>query len=253
MTRYNESYYSYIYAGATRSAGVVLPLVLETFPIGSVADFGCGQGAWLAVWRQLGVLDVVGVDGDYVDSRSLLIPPSCFRPADLQRRVALGRTFDLVQSLEVAEHLPESCAATFVDTLTSHARLVLFSAAPPGQGGENHVNEQPYAFWKRLFAERDYAMIDVIRPRLRLDNRIEVSYRYNTFVFARRDLLQTFAHQVSASIIPDGAEVPDVSPASYRMRKRLIRLFPVKMSSAFAVLKKHWYLMRHPVSRSGGL
>ena len=103
MTRYNESYYSYIYAGATRSAGVVLPLVLETFPIGSVADFGCGQGAWLAVWRQLGVLDVVGVDGDYVDSRSLLIPPSCFRPADLQRPVALGRTFDLVQSLEVAQ------------------------------------------------------------------------------------------------------------------------------------------------------
>jgi SAM-dependent methyltransferase len=233
MTRYNESYYSYIYAGATRSAGIVLPLVLETFPIGSVADFGCGQGAWLAVWRQLGVLDVVGVDGDYVDSRSLLIPPTCFRPADLQRPVALGRTFDLVQSLEVAEHLPESCAATFVDTLTSHARLVLF--------------------WKRLFAERDYAMIDVIRPRLRLDRRIEVWYRYNTFVFARRDLLHTIAHQMSSCIIPDGAEVPDVSPFSYRMRKRLIRLFPVKMSSACAVLKKHWYLMRHPVPRSGGL
>ncbi len=31
----------------------------------------------------------------------------------------------------------------FVDSLTSHARLdIFFSAAPPGQGGENHVNEK---------------------------------------------------------------------------------------------------------------
>jgi SAM-dependent methyltransferase len=253
MTRYDEIYYSYNRAGATRSAGVVLPLLLETFSIQSVADFGCGQGAWLAVWRKLGVSDVVGVDGHYVDPGSLLIPPSCFKAADLQGAVTLGRTFDLVQSLEVAEHLPESCAATFVETLTSHSRLVLFSAAPPGQGGDYHVNEQPYVFWKRLFAERDYTMIDVIRPRLRRDKRVEAWYRYNTFVFARRDLLHTFAHRMSANIIPDSADVPDVSPLAYRLRKRLVRLIPVKVATACAVLKKHWYVMRYPASRSGAL
>ncbi|MDP6884692.1 MAG: hypothetical protein QF830_11185, partial [Rhodospirillales bacterium] len=43
-------------------------------------------------------------------------------------------------SLEVAEHLPPDAAETFVATLVAHGRLVLFSAAPPGQGGLNHVN-----------------------------------------------------------------------------------------------------------------
>jgi SAM-dependent methyltransferase len=252
MARYDGRYYSYINAGATRSAGIVLPLVLKTFPVTSVADFGCGQGAWLDVWRQLGVSDVVGVDGAYVDCGSLLIPASCFRPADLGRPVALGRTFDLVQSLEVAEHLPESSAATFVETLTSHSQLVLFSAAPPGQGGEHHVNEQPYTFWRTLFAARNYAMIDLLRPRLLLNTQIEAWYRYNTFVFAHRDLLQTFARQTLAAIIPDGAGVPDVSPLPYRLRKRVIRSLPVSVSTACAVLKKHWYLLGHPRPRSGG-
>jgi hypothetical protein len=34
--------------------------------------------------------------------------------------------------------------------------MVLFSAAPPGQGGEHHVNERTYEFWRGLFARHGY-------------------------------------------------------------------------------------------------
>ena len=53
----------------------------------------------------------------------------------------MDRKFDLVVSLEVAEHLPSECAETFVDSLTGLGPIVLFSAAIPHQGGTNHANE----------------------------------------------------------------------------------------------------------------
>jgi hypothetical protein len=47
----------------------------------------------------------------------------------------LDRRFDLVQSLEVAEHITPAASEAFVEDLARHAeRFVLFSAAPPGKG-----------------------------------------------------------------------------------------------------------------------
>jgi hypothetical protein len=60
------------------------------------------------------------VDVPFVDRRQLLIDPACFHDADLARPIKLGRKFDLVQSLEVAEHLPATGAAEFVETLVAH-------------------------------------------------------------------------------------------------------------------------------------
>ena len=54
----------------------------------------------------------------------------------------------MVISLEVAEHIPEKFADHFVRTLITMAKkAVVITAAPPGQGGTDHVNEQPYEYW----------------------------------------------------------------------------------------------------------
>ena len=94
-------------------------------------------------------------------------------------RFNLERQFDLAQSLEVAEHLPQARAATFVSDLVAHAPVVLFSAASPGQGGENHINEQPAEYWRKLFRQHDYFAIDCLRPLLARMPNIPVWYRYN--------------------------------------------------------------------------
>jgi len=166
MHIYDRAYYNYINAGSLRSAEALLPIVARHFTVRSVADFGAGQGAWLSVWRRLGVSDITALDGSYVEQDALLVPREAFVPADLCRPVRLGRTFDLVQSLEVAEHLPAAAAEQFVDNLVAHSRTVLFSAAAQGQGGEHHVNERPYSYWRELFNDRGYLMFDLIRPFL---------------------------------------------------------------------------------------
>jgi hypothetical protein len=128
---------------------------------------------------------VLGVDGDYVDRASLRIAADKFVAADLREPLSLDRKFDLVQSLEVAEHIDGARADVFVESLTRHGDVVLFSAAIPGQGGNGHVNEQWPSYWIGKFADAGFTLYDAIRPRIWNDSRVEVWYRQNTLLFSR--------------------------------------------------------------------
>ena len=110
LHEYGDNFYRFLASFAVRSAEQIIPVLNALLPINSVVDFGCGQGAWLSVWRKAGA-KVMGVDGPYVDQQHLMIGADEFRGADLSRTIDLGRRFDVVQSLEVAEHLPSSRAS----------------------------------------------------------------------------------------------------------------------------------------------
>ena len=68
------------------------------------------------------------------------------------------RTFDVAISMEVAEHLPEKIADRYVDLLTGLSNIIVFTAAYPGQGGDDHVNEQPALYWISKFQARAFNM-----------------------------------------------------------------------------------------------
>ena len=148
-------------------------------------DVGCGVGVWVNEWSSAGVSDVLGIDGNYVDRTALRIPLDKFAPVDLKQSFSLGRKFDLVQTLEVAEHLDEACADTFVESLARHGETILFSAAIPGQGGTHHVNEQWPSYWAEKFARVGYTAYDIIRPQIWTDPQILAFYRQNILIFAR--------------------------------------------------------------------
>jgi SAM-dependent methyltransferase len=182
---YSPEFFERHRAGARRSAEVIVPLILDRAPSSSVVDVGCGLATWLAVIREHGIDDVLGLDGDYMDRTQLEITADRFRAVDLARPFRLERTFDLAISLEVAEHLPASCVRDFVGSLTALARVVLFSAAIPFQGGENHLNEQWPEYWAALFAEHQYIAVDCLRRRLWRDERVEWWYAQNTIVYVK--------------------------------------------------------------------
>lgn len=190
---YTDGYYAELRNGSLRSAEAIVPLVLRFVPARSVVDVGCGQGAWLSVFRKLGVTDVHGVDGDYVDRTALLIPESQFQAADLSEPLRMERTFDLAMSVEVAEHLPAEAAAPFVESLTRLAPVVLFSAAIPLQGGTQHINEQWPEKWAALFKSHGYLAVDCIRKQVWQNGAVEWWYAQNTFLFVRADVLETNA------------------------------------------------------------
>jgi SAM-dependent methyltransferase len=189
---YDADYFDWQIRGARLSAEVVVPLVLELVGPRSVVDVGCGVGAWLAVFGEHGIADLLGVDGAFLDRWRLLIPTESFVAHDLTTPLRLGRTFDLAVCLEMAEHLPGEAAETLTATLTDLAPVVLFSAAPPGQGGVGHVNEQPPAYWQALFWRRGYVPVDVLRSQIWTDGRVEPWYSQNTLLYVRQDCLRFY-------------------------------------------------------------
>ena len=239
MYEYNADFYRYITRGSRDSARAVVPRVLAALkvPVTTVLDAGCGSGAWLSVWKEQGC-QVTGIDGDYVDRSLLLIDEAEFTPRDLKTRFDLPVRYDLAQSLEVAEHLPESAAGGFVDSLCKAADIVLFSAAAPGQGGENHVNEQPYAYWQAHFERNGYAMYDAVRDGVLDDTNVMPWYRYNTFLYVKRSAHAEVHTALAECRIEAGHKPADKSPALYQLRKLCIRAMPVSLRTQIAVVKK---------------
>jgi hypothetical protein len=210
------------------SAQAVVPLVLSIWPAKTVVDFGCAMGDWLAVWAEHG-LSITGVDGDYVDRDKLNIKQECFIEGDLNKPQNLGSRFDLVQCLEVAEHIQPCNAEQLIDTLTSHSDAVLFSASPPGQGGEYHINERPFSYWRDLFAKRDYQLFDCLRPVLQDKTHIKPWYRYNTMFFVHRSQVSRLPQEaIKYKVLPTDP-VLDPAPLYYKLRRLIVRFFPAPL------------------------
>jgi len=188
---YTSDFYRKQAADARRSAEIIVPLVVDLIRPNSVVDVGCGVGAWLSVFMEHGVEDVLGIDGEWVDRALLKIPERRFSSFDLEKPFRIDRRFDLAMSVEVAEHLPAECAEIFVASLTRLAPVVLFSAAIPFQGGTHHLNEQWPEYWAGYFRERGYAAVDCLRKKIWRNDDVDWWYAQNILIFAHRDFLET--------------------------------------------------------------
>ena len=223
MTRgYPPEFFEGLRKTARRSAERVVPLVLELVSPSSVVDVGCGVGSWLAVFRERGVRTILGIDGEYVDRGRLEIPHECFRARDVARPLDVVERFDLVVTLEVAEHLPPEAADAFVGSVTELGPVVLFSAAVPGQGGFRHLNEQWPPYWVERFEQRGFVPIDALRDELWETTEVEWWYAQNVLFFCRRDQLDRHAALKQRWLMTDRRRLSVVHPKLYTEKCRLL-------------------------------
>jgi hypothetical protein len=234
---YSTDFYDYIDAGSRASADVVAGLILGEIGVRSLLDVGSGHGAWAAEWMKAGVKDVFAVDGDYVRRDQLAIPADRFVAHDLATPLDLKRRFDLVQSLEVAEHLPGDCAPGFVDNLVRHGDVILFSAAVPHQGGEHHVNEQPPEYWRKLFAKRGYQAFDWLRPRLADKRQVKPWYRFNSLIYANAAGRKRLSKSILSAEVQEGRPIEIGGDLSWALRRAAVRLIPTSLVKPIAMAK----------------
>lgn len=213
---YTESFYNEEYQGRTRrSAKEIVPLALDLVQPKQVIDVGCGIGIWLSVFKELGVQDVWGIDGDWVDRKMLQIPAERFVSCDMTKPFRMERQFDLVVSMEVAEHLPKQSAEGFVDSLVRLGPVILFSAAIPYQGGVQHLNEQWPDYWAKYFREKGYVVVDCMRKRIWQNDHVDWWYTQNSFIFVRSDRLDDYPllkREVENTV---GSQLSMVHPRKY--------------------------------------
>ena len=212
--RYDRDFFSYEDERARTSAELVAPVVAAITGARSVVDVGCGTGQWLRAFEEHGVGDLLGLDTGSAPDDLMAIDPDFCRVVDLRTPPPLGRSFDLALCLEVAEHLPPSAGPRLVEYLCSLAPVALFSAAIPGQGGNDHLNEQWPSYWASLFARHGYVAVDALRPTFWENEGVAWFYRQNMLLFLRPE--------EQRSLVLDGLELlpapplPLVHPELYR-------------------------------------
>jgi len=134
---------------------IVSSLIKEYNP-GSVADLGCGDGIYIEEFLCKGI-DVFGFDNSREGINRCKIRGINVKKFNIVKDEIGGRKkFDIAICFEVAEHIPAIHSEKIVRHLSKLSDIVIFTAAPPGQGGDNHINEQSKSFWIEKFKEYEY-------------------------------------------------------------------------------------------------
>lgn len=178
---YTPDYYEAIYPGSITSAETIFDRIQEHISdVRTVLDVGGGIGQWGKG---------IGEKYDYtlIDYRipidMLLVPKDRYIEFDIRRdKKFIPLTYDLVICTEVMEHIDEKYAKEIISFLCARGKKVLFSAAIPGQGGNDHKNEQWQSYWASLFKENGYHPI-VIRDKLVDEKDIELWYQNNIVLY----------------------------------------------------------------------
>ena len=152
---YDRDYYLAIDAVHRPLYCLLADAVVELVEPKTAVDVGCGTGLVLTRLKERGV-EVTGIEGSRHAIELSGLGDRVIK-ANLEREVPRLGTFDVCFCIEVAEHLPGRSASPLVNGLTDLSDVVVFTAAPPGQGGSHHVNEQPPSYWEERFGARGFA------------------------------------------------------------------------------------------------
>lgn len=112
----------------------------------SYLDVGSGTGAFVNLARKLGV-EAYGID-------LIPRPEAHFLIHDLRKPFAFKTRFNVISCIEVAEHLAEKEIGPLIASCAKHLAVggyLVWSAAHPGQGGDEHGTLWPSYRWRSEF------------------------------------------------------------------------------------------------------
>lgn len=125
-----------------------LKYVKENLGVKTMLDVGCGPGGQVKTAISLGI-DAEGVDGDprvVAEADGIVINECDFTKDTFEREV------DFIWSVEFLEHVKEEFQENYMKTFAK-AKHVFVTFAPPGKGGNHHVNLKPASYWVETFAK----------------------------------------------------------------------------------------------------
>jgi hypothetical protein len=143
----------------------------EVFPsVRRMADVGSGSGVYAAACTKRG-RPTIACERSVTGRLFARCQGVDCRPFDLTASppVHMPEGIQLAYSVEVAEHLAAELGDRLVEFLCSIAPIVVFTAAPPGQGGTGHINEQPFDYWLQRFRAWDFELDSASTERFRAE------------------------------------------------------------------------------------
>jgi SAM-dependent methyltransferase len=168
----------------------VAEAILKQYAPKTVIEFGCGNGELSKALSKAGIA-VTAIDG-YANPDFGGYDNISFYKIDLNDPTEVGnflssqiKTFDVAICMEVAEHLTPAVSESLIDSLTSAADVVIFSAAIPEQDGDGHINCRDRFFWHEQFEKRNFFLKDTIRSQIRDNAAVGRWYALNTVDYVK--------------------------------------------------------------------
>lgn len=147
-----ENFNNSQHAGITNVDSALLLHVRDNWNVKNMLDIGCGPGDHAIVASEIGI-DSYGVDGTDI------IPQlENFQQIDYRENCsAFDIKFDLGWSVEFLEHVEEEFKHIYIKDFIK-CNILIITAAPPGWGGNGHVNEQPEQYWIDFFENYNFLL-----------------------------------------------------------------------------------------------
>ena len=187
---YNNEFFDDANQMKVKTAKQVAAIINSFFDYNTIFDIGCGMGLYINEFRKIGKM-VLGCD--YSDSAIKMASKDflVFK-ADVTKPILVNQIFDLVMCFEVAEHIHTRYSSQLVSNCTAFGNTVIFTAAPVGQGGVGHINEQPYEFWIDLFEKHNFRYNRPLSEAVRkiLHEEYVVDWLANNFMCFERNVVQ---------------------------------------------------------------
>lgn len=155
-------------------------------------EFGCGLGLYSSYLHKMAGTKAIGIEPQAMPNSIFSGTPTGW-PKQLADdftsngttacREALGK-FDLVFSLEVAEHIPRERHDRVLDLLAQHAGgFLVFGAARLGQVGHGHISLRSPGAWTAELTKRGFTLLPKTTKALK-NEAVNRNYRANTRVYA---------------------------------------------------------------------
>lgn len=120
----------------------------------TMLDAGCAKGFLVEGLRKRGI-QAWGVD---ISEHAIQNVHESIRDYCAVGSIAdpLPRTYDLIISIEVVEHMPEEVAARAIENLCQYTDTILISSSPYDFKEATHINVHPPDYWARQFARHGF-------------------------------------------------------------------------------------------------
>lgn len=234
---YDQKFYESISSDSKEAAHHIIPILKKLIPISSVVDIGCAGGDWLKACLDFGIEDICGLDSYSQIPESLKISSRYIINQNLNESFQLEKKYSLSICLELAEHLQPDSSSRFISDLCATSDFILFSAAPPGQGGVSHSNEKDLEYWRSEFLKHEFTAFDPIRPQIMNVKTIAPWYRYNTLLYIRKSAISVAPAELKITQVSEREKIKIFDSYPWRIRKLILRRLPVFFVGQMASLK----------------